>query len=208
MPEIILKPGSVTLADLERIYRDEVSAKVDPSARAAIDGAAIRVQEAAKGQEAVYGVNTGFGALARTRVAPDQIAVLQERLVLSHCAGTGPDLAEGVVRLAMLLKAATLAQGYSGVRPELAHSLIALINAGVIPCVPAKGSVGASGDLAPLAHIAAALIGAMGYGTYEFTNLSTLKDWTWRMVATDFTWGTLLTGTSATVGVAVARWWS
>jgi histidine ammonia-lyase len=107
----------------------------------------------------VYGINTGFGKLAQTHIAADQLELLQRNLVLSHSVGVGPLLPDAVVRLTMLLKVASLARGYSGVRPEVVDALVALLNAGIHPCIPSKGSVGASGDLAPLAHMSAALMG-------------------------------------------------
>ncbi len=107
----------------------------------------------------VYGVNTGFGKLANTRIAPDDLGDLQRRIVLSHCAGIGEALDEGVTRLILAMKAASLARGYSGVQPETIRLLLAMLDRGVLPVIPGQGSVGASGDLAPLAHMAAVLIG-------------------------------------------------
>ena len=106
-----------------------------------------------------YGVNTGFGALSDRAIALDDLAELQRRLILSNAAGVGPLMADGEVRCMMLLKVASLATGWSGARPELADASVSLLNAGMTPCVPSKGSVGASGDLAPLAHVGAALMG-------------------------------------------------
>ena len=110
-------------------------------------------------EEVVYGVNTGFGLLAGTRIPRDQIGALQRNLVLSHAAGTGALLADGIVRLVIVLKIASLVKGYSGVRIETVRALAALLEHGVYPCIPSKGSVGASGDLAPLAHMSAVLLG-------------------------------------------------
>jgi histidine ammonia-lyase len=107
----------------------------------------------------VYGVNTGFGILAQKRIADADVTELQRRLVLSHAVGTGPLLEDRVVRLVLLTKANALARGHSGVRRPVIEALLALLNAGIYPAIPAKGSVGASGDLAPLAHLSAALIG-------------------------------------------------
>jgi histidine ammonia-lyase len=117
------------------------------------------VTRIAEGDDAVYGVNTGFGKLAQTQIPRDRLAELQRNLVLSHCAGVGSPLAPGVVRLVLVTKAISLARGFSGVRPQIVRTLLALANAGVLPRIPAKGSVGASGDLAPLAHLALVLIG-------------------------------------------------
>lgn len=107
----------------------------------------------------IYGVNTGFGDLAGTRIAPQDLLVLQERLILSHCAGIGEPLPDRAVRGMLLLRANTLARGHSGVRPEVIETLLALLHADVLPVIPSRGSVGASGDLAPLAHLALPLLG-------------------------------------------------
>jgi histidine ammonia-lyase len=117
------------------------------------------VERAARGESPVYGVNTGFGALSEIKISPGQIRTLQRNLILSHCAGVGEPLPEDAVRAMLLLRANVLARGYSGVRPLVADRLLAMINRGVHPVVPTYGSVGASGDLAPLAHLAAALLG-------------------------------------------------
>lgn len=155
-----LTPGTLTLADLARLYRGGAFAiEIDASARAPVEAAADAVARAAAGDAAVYGVNTGFGKLARVRIAPDQVAELQRRLVLSHAVGTGPLLPDAIVRLILLLKINSLAQGLSGVHWNTIEALQALLNADVLPCVPAQGSVGASGDLAPLAHLVLPLLG-------------------------------------------------
>ncbi|MEX2647683.1 MAG: histidine ammonia-lyase [Alphaproteobacteria bacterium] len=155
----ILRPGKLSLDDLRALGRSERTVRLDPKADAGIESAAALVARIALGDVRVYGVNTGFGSLARQAIPPADARELQRRLVLSHAAGTGPLLSDAVVRRVLLLKAASLALGRSGVRPQVIDALIALHNAEVYPCVPAKGSVGASGDLAPLAHIACALIG-------------------------------------------------
>jgi histidine ammonia-lyase len=129
------------------------------SARAGIAASVQAVRELVSRHAAVYGINTGFGKLAQTRIADDDLAQLQRNLVLSHSAGVGQPLTAPVVRLMLLLKAASLAHGVSGVRPEVIDALLALLNADVLPVVPEKGSVGASGDLAPLAHLSGVLIG-------------------------------------------------
>jgi histidine ammonia-lyase len=129
------------------------------SARPAIEASVRAVRELVSRHEAVYGINTGFGKLAQTRIADDQLAQLQTNLVLSHSAGVGKPLDAPVVRLMLLLKAASLAHGVSGVRAEIIDALLALLDADVLPVIPEKGSVGASGDLAPLAHLAGVLIG-------------------------------------------------
>lgn len=156
---LTIDPGRLSLPDLRRILRDPPVLALAPGCRAAIDASARTVAEAAGGERAVYGVNTGFGLLAKKRIPPDQVRELQRRLVLSHSAGTGPDLPPGVVRLILALKVNALARGHSGVRMTVIEALLALYNRGVLPVVPAKGSVGASGDLAPLAHLTGVLIG-------------------------------------------------
>src|SRR6266566_1477423 len=118
-----------------------------------------RVQRAAGSREPVYGVSTGFGALAGTRVPPLRQPELQLSLIRSHAAGMGPPVDDEVVRATMLLRARTLSMGLSGVRPAVAEALISVLNAQITPVVPRYGSVGCSGDLAPLAHIALALVG-------------------------------------------------
>ncbi len=154
-----ITPGTLTLAALRRLRVSTARLVLDEAADPAIARSAAAVQQIlAKGQ-AVYGVNTGFGKLATTRIPPDRLRELQTALVLSHSVGVGPALAPETVRLIVLLKAASLGLGYSGVRPDVIRALLDMINRGVVPVIPAKGSVGASGDLAPLAHLAAALIG-------------------------------------------------
>src|SRR6202171_5509187 len=130
------------------------------AARARMERSRARVEKAAASREPVYGVSTGFGALAGTRVAPLRQPELQLALVRSHAAGMGPPVEDEVVRATMLLRARTLAMGLSGVRPIVAEALIGMLNAGITPVVPRYGSVGCSGDLAPLAHIGLALVGA------------------------------------------------
>jgi histidine ammonia-lyase len=144
---------------LRALGRTRRAVRLDPKAKRGIEAAAALIKQIAAGEERVYGVNTGFGSLARQAIPPQDVRELQRRIVLSHAAGTGPLLDDGIVRRVLLLKAASLALGRSGVRASVIDALIALHNAGVYPCVPAKGSVGASGDLAPLAHMACALIG-------------------------------------------------
>jgi histidine ammonia-lyase len=125
------------------------------ASRRAIDA----IVGAGDGGPAVYGVNTGFGALAETRIAADDILALQRNLVRSHACGVGPDLGRAEVRAMMLLRAQVVAQGHSGVRAEVVDLLLDMLRADVVARVPAQGSVGASGDLAPLAHLALALMG-------------------------------------------------
>ena len=154
-----LVPGGLTLAELPAFEGSGEGVELDPSCRAALAAGAEAVAALVAKGEPVYGINTGFGPLAREHIPTGQLELLQRNLVLSHSVGIGPALPDAVVRLAMLLKVASLARGYSGVRPVLVDALLALLNARVYPCIPSKGSVGASGDLAPLAHMAAPLLG-------------------------------------------------
>ena len=156
---INLVPGSVTLAELRRIHAGGVTLQLDSSALAGMQAAQAVVQRIVDEDQVVYGINTGFGKLASTKIAHDRLAELQRNLVLSHSVGTGDALPDGVVRLILATKAVSLARGHSGIRPAIVDALLALANANVLPVIPAKGSVGASGDLAPLAHLSCVLIG-------------------------------------------------
>ena len=156
---IVLHPGSVPISTLETIYWQGTAVRLDPSFRAGIETAARRIAEIAGGDEPVYGINTGFGKLASIKVAPADVTTLQRNLILSHCCGVGNPLPENIVRLIMALKLISLGRGASGVRLDLINLLEAMLEKGVTPVIPEKGSVGASGDLAPLAHMAAAMIG-------------------------------------------------
>ena len=154
----VLTPGKATLAELEAIYRG-APAKLDPGVRDAVEKSAARIAEVAAGDVPVYGVNTGFGKLASVRIAPGDVATLQRNLILSHCCGVGAELSPEVVRLVMATKLLSLGAGASGVRWETLSLLDAMLQNDVIPVIPGQGSVGASGDLAPLAHMAAVMIG-------------------------------------------------
>jgi histidine ammonia-lyase len=156
---LTLVPGRVTLATLRRLWSAPAKVAIDAGARPAVDAAAATVARLVAEHRTVYGVNTGFGLLARTRIDDARLAELQRSLLLSHAAGTGPDLDDAVVRLVLALKACSLARGHSGVRWALVEALAALASANVLPRVPLHGSVGASGDLAPLAHLSGVLIG-------------------------------------------------
>ena len=158
-PEILL-PGQTKLAQIEQIYREERSAKLHPSARAGVEAAAARIAAAAAGGDAVYGVNTGFGKLASLKIAAKDTATLQRNLILSHCCGVGEAMPRNVARLMMALKLLSLGRGASGVRWDVVALIEGMLAHGVTPVIPAQGSVGASGDLAPLAHMAAVMIGA------------------------------------------------
>ena len=155
-----LVPGAVSLAALARIYWTGAPVVLASSAHADVQRAARRIAEVAAGNAAVYGVNTGFGKLASIRIPAADTATLQRNLILSHCCGVGAPLAPEIVRLIMVLKLMSLGRGASGVRLEVIALMEAMLAKGVLPVIPEKGSVGASGDLAPLAHMTAALIGA------------------------------------------------
>jgi len=156
---IHLDGHSLTLDALVAIADGRAPVAVAPSAAVRIRAARDVVDRHAQGDDPVYGINTGFGSFAEVKIAPDALEALQRNLVRSHAAGVGQPLAVRDVRAAMALRANVLAKGYSGIRLETLDALIALLNAGIHPVVPSRGSVGASGDLAPLAHIALVLIG-------------------------------------------------
>ena len=155
---IILDPGNVALADWRAIYRG-APASLDPACAPRIAESAAAVGRILAKGKPVYGINTGFGKLASVRIGDEDLATLQRNIVLSHAAGTGDASPVSVVRLMMALKLASLAQGASGVRPETVALLETMLMQGLTPEIPSQGSVGASGDLAPLSHMAAAMIG-------------------------------------------------
>ncbi|WP_314436891.1 histidine ammonia-lyase [Massilia timonae] len=156
---LTLQPGELRLADLRAVWaghqRLDLAAKAwdDIAASAATVDAIV-----AKGDPA-YGINTGFGILAKAHIPVEQLATLQRNLILSHAVGTGELLSDTIVRLILLTKIGSLARGYSGVRPIIVETLVALYNANIMPAIPSQGSVGASGDLAPLAHMTLAMLG-------------------------------------------------
>ncbi len=158
MSGLVLKPGRVTLAQWAGVYRGASASLEEDCFESIVRGAEAVMRIAARG-EPVYGINTGFGKLASVRIDAPDLARLQRNIVLSHCAGVGDPLPPSVTRLMLALKIANIAQGASGVRPETVRRLCVMLERGLLPVVPAQGSVGASGDLAPLAHLAAALIG-------------------------------------------------
>ena len=156
----LLIPGQLSLAQLRRLCSGQpLPVQLDGACRKGIRASAELVQRAADGGAAVYGVNTGFGKLANTRIAKTDLAILQLKLLRSHAVGVGEPLAENIMQLILLLKAASLARGYSGVREEVVDALLDLYNHGIYPVIPSQGSVGASGDLAPLAHLCLPLVG-------------------------------------------------
>ncbi|HSD52786.1 MAG TPA: histidine ammonia-lyase [Burkholderiales bacterium] len=149
----------LSLAALRAIARDGAPIAFAASCRPAIAASSAAVARILASGKPAYGINTGFGRLSQTRIPADELERLQTNIVLSHAAGTGPLLEDATVRLVLALKVASFAQGASGVRQELVDLLVALYDHRIYPCIPAKGSVGASGDLAPLAHLALTLLG-------------------------------------------------
>jgi histidine ammonia-lyase len=157
--ELIIDGQRLSLAELRQAWRQPLTVKLGAAARERVAASQAVVAEVVKRGKSVYGVNTGFGKLADVRIGTDELVHLQENLIRSHAVGVGELLPDDCVRLALVTKIAALAQGCSGVRPELVDALCGLVNRDICPCIPAKGSVGASGDLAPLAHLALVLLG-------------------------------------------------
>ena len=158
MKAITLVPGSVTLAELRAIWAG-APVELAPAAYAAVDAAADSIARIVASGRTVYGVNTGFGLLAQTRIPDARLAELQRNLILSHSCGLGDALPARIVRLIIVLKLIGLGRGHSGVRRIIVERLLALLERDALPVIPAQGSVGASGDLAPLAHLSAAMLG-------------------------------------------------
>ncbi|MFK7835904.1 MAG: histidine ammonia-lyase [Sulfitobacter sp.] len=163
---VTLTPGTVTLAQLQDLWAQNRAVTLHTSAHAGIKAAQALVAKAADGDRAIYGVNTGFGKLASVKIAAKDVATLQRNLILSHCCGVGEPLDAATTRLMMVLKLLSLGRGASGVAMTTVQSIQDMLARGVTPVIPSQGSVGASGDLAPLAHMAAAMIGE-GEAVYE-----------------------------------------
>lgn len=157
--KLMLNPRKLSFEMLRGIYDQPVSLTLPDSAYEAIDASHEDVRTIIARDKSAYGINTGFGLLAKTRISDDQLELLQHNLIVSHSVGTGEPLPDSVVRLIMVMKVASLAQGVSGVRRVVVDGLLALINHQITPHIPVKGSVGASGDLAPLSHMTLALMG-------------------------------------------------
>jgi histidine ammonia-lyase len=156
---LTLQPGALSLDDLRNVWQAHGPLSLASEAYAAIETSAATVQAIVAKGDPAYGINTGFGILAKRHIPQAQLEQLQQNLILSHAVGTGELLPDHVVRLILLTKIGSLARGYSGVRPLIVDTLIALFNAGIMPAIPCQGSVGASGDLAPLAHMTLAMLG-------------------------------------------------
>ena len=166
--KMLLIPGEVSFAQFEDVWRGNDQIELHADVRSAIDAAASLVHDAANGDNAVYGVNTGFGKLANVAIDPEKMTKLQRNLILSHCCGVGEALDAKTTRLMMVLKLLSLGRGASGVVWKTVDLIVGMVNKGVMPVIPVQGSVGASGDLAPLAHMAAVMIGE-GEACYEGT---------------------------------------
>ena len=154
-----IKPGEFSLSDLRAIWQYPQPLKLISSAYDGINAAADTIHKIVAKGDAAYGINTGFGKLAKTRIPDEQLELLQRNLILSHSVGSGELISDEVVRLILAMKIASLARGFSGIRASVIDSMIAMYNAGIMPAIPVKGSVGASGDLAPLSHMTLALLG-------------------------------------------------
>lgn len=154
-----LEKGRVSLAELRQVYQHPCKVKIGDPVWEKVASSCATISDIMATGRVVYGVNTGFGLLAQTKIASEEMAALQRNLILSHSAGTGKPMAPKVVRLLMVLKVVSLIQGFSGVRREVIEAIVAMIAGEVLPIIPEKGSVGASGDLAPLAHMAGVLLG-------------------------------------------------
>ncbi|UYG05761.1 histidine ammonia-lyase [Halomonas sp. LR3S48] len=159
MSNLSINPGSMTLAQARQVFEAPLHVTLPESADTAIQRAVDCVNRVVAEDRTVYGINTGFGLLAQTRIDHDHLEDLQRSLVLSHATGVGQPMEDALVRLIMVLKVNSLARGFSGIRREVLDALLALVNAEVYPHIPLKGSVGASGDLAPLAHMSVVLLG-------------------------------------------------
>ncbi len=159
MAKVIVGVGAVAPQDVVHVAREGVSVELSPGARSAIAASRCVIDAMAASDAPVYGVSTGFGALATRHIEPELRTQLQKSLIRSHAAGVGPRVEDEVVRALMLLRLSTLASGHTGVRLETAEAYAALLNAGLTPVVREYGSLGCSGDLAPLAHCALAVMG-------------------------------------------------
>src|SRR5262245_23077895 len=160
MPQpVVLDGASLSVAEVVRVARDRASVKLNQDALDRLTRARSFIDRAVAAGEVIYGVNTGFGKLAQVRIAPDQLKQLQTNLIRSHAARVGDPLPTEAVRGLMLLRTNVLLRETSGARPVVAERLVELLNRGIHPIVPEQGSVGACGDLAPLAHVALAMMG-------------------------------------------------
>ena len=157
--KLLIEDAAVSLSELREVWEAPCEIGIGEKARARVQAAQAQVDAVVASGEQVYGLNTGFGQLAQVRISDDELTHLQANLIRSHAVGVGELLPDEVVRLVMVMKVMALARGNSGVTPELVDAICGLINNGIYPCIPAKGSVGASGDLAPLAHMSCTVLG-------------------------------------------------
>ncbi|MBU3006179.1 histidine ammonia-lyase [Paraglaciecola arctica] len=171
MERIVIQPGQLTLSQLRDVQRKHIPISLAEDAHIAIQKAEQVVLNVIAENRTVYGINTGFGLLANTKIAESELELLQRSIVLSHAAGIGDFMSEDVVRLLLLLKINSLSRGYSGIRLQVIEALITLYNKEIYPAIPEKGSVGASGDLAPLAHMSVVLLGE-GEVIYQGSKIS------------------------------------
>ena len=155
----VIQPGQFKLSDLRAIWKSPVKLALAESAHAAINESSATIDRIVAKGDAAHGINTGFGKLAKTRIPDEDLELLQKNLILSHSVGSGELIADEVVRLIIAMKIASLARGFSGIRASVIDTMIAAYNAGIMPAIPVKGSVGASGDLAPLSHMTLAIMG-------------------------------------------------
>ena len=167
----ILFPGKITLEVLETIFSNQKEVSIDRSYKSNVEASAEIVKQAVSAGKPVYGINTGFGKLSNQKINVEQTEELQRNLVLSHCSGVGKPLSENITYLMMVLKMISLSLGASGVRWSIIKHLEKMLNSGIRPVIPHQGSVGASGDLAPLAHMAAVMIGE-GWAFYKGKKLT------------------------------------
>lgn len=170
----ILQPGALTLKSIKHVLNQQLKCSLAEDALAQINASRQTVKKVILDKKTVYGINTGFGSLANQTISSENLKQLQRNIVLSHACGTGELLSDEIVALILLLKINNLAQGYSGVRLELIETLISLYNHKIYPCIPSKGSVGASGDLAPLAHMSLPLLG-VGDVRYQGEKISAVE---------------------------------
>lgn len=174
MYKLEINPGEMSLAQLRKVSQQSVQLSLNDNCHPGIHASSAAVARVIEQGRVVYGINTGFGLLANTKIEIQDLALLQRSIVLSHAAGIGELMSDATVRLMMILKVNSLARGFSGIRLQVIESLIALVNLEIYPCVPQKGSVGASGDLAPLAHMSNVLIGE-GEAIYKGERMSGLQ---------------------------------
>ncbi len=204
--QFILTPGELKLKDLKKLMYGGYEIILDKKSYDKITNSRNFLEQAISEDKKIYGVNTGFGVLAKEVISKDSLVKLQQNIILSHATGVGSYLNQEVIRIILILKINSLAMGYSGVRLETIQELINLYNNNILPCIPEKGSVGASGDLAPLAHLVAPLL---GYGeVYYNDKITKANEWLEKSGKKPYSFAAkeglaLLNGTQATAALAV-----